>query len=632
MNIFSKMKRSVQWQERRDEKQAEQKAQSAVAFVHGQSQRRHTDRLRQELQWKLNANFLYGNQHCDLNLSRMTVESYEPTYDYLSREVFNRIAPLMETRLANLQTVRYKMSVLPRTNEYEDALKAQISTALLRAKQEASDFSEKLDSALHWSELTGSAFFFSGWDASAGNVFVLPGEQEGDDECACEGDVTYCVLSPYEVLPDSIDCETVADQHSILIEQVKSCADVEALYGKKVQAEQGSLVSISASVGVSSKGACFEDDDKDRVLLYTYLERPNVNFPQGRMILVAGSTLIHEGSFPYGEYPLCQMKSQRVAGQFYGRSVIESLIPLQRTYNGIKNKINDYINLAASGQLLIEEGSVDADDLAGNGVAPGIPVVYERGSEKPALLPWPSLPSVVAEQCDRIAADMEYASGVSQLLVSGRTPDGITSGKAINTLRNIDSTRLSMTADNAREAVRALAVIWLRLYHEFGGENRAIVASGRNSSHGVLYWSADQIDSFEVIYDSENELKDSEQSRFDRLLSAMDRGLFGGQGEAIPKRVLRKARQSLGVSNLGVTLEEDLQEQNAQNENLTFERGGQLSLQPLDDHVIHLEEHRMYALQSDFREMARNNAEKAGKMYDHILAHQNALQGGIAHE
>ena len=127
-----------------EEKQQMRRDQEIVSYVHAQSRHRRANRMRYELQWKLNTNFLYGNQHCDVNWQRMAVESYLPAYDYLSRETFNRIAPLMETRLANLQTVRYKMSVLPRTNEYEDALKAQVSTQLLRAKQEESDFSQKL--------------------------------------------------------------------------------------------------------------------------------------------------------------------------------------------------------------------------------------------------------------------------------------------------------------------------------------------------------------------------------------------------------------------------------------------------------------------------------------------------------
>ncbi len=626
MNIFSKMKEGVKKEKPTAATVA--KAQDAVRFVHEQSERRRLSRMAYELQWKLNANFLYGNQHCDVNVARMTVENYRPMYDYLSREVFNRIAPLLETRMANLQTVHYNMTVRPRTNEYDDILKASVSTALLRAKQEQSDFSEKLDLAIHWCELTGSAFFLSGWNRSDGQNSVNAPEKEKED---AGGDVEYTVLTPYEVFPDNLCCETVSGQQSILIEQVKSIVEIENLYGISPAAGTVTTLCCRPVSGAGGYGytastlQLSEGISYDSVVLYTYMERPSAAHAQGRLLLVAGDTLIFDGDLPYDDFPLCQMKCHTVPGQFYGRSVIENLIPLQRSYNGIKNKINDHINLTASGQMVIEEGSVDSDDLAGGGLAPGIPVVYGKGCEKPSLLPSPTLPSIVGEQCDRIAADMEYIAGVSQLMVSGIAPSGITSGTAIDSLRQIDSTRLAMTADNIRHAVSDLAVIWLKLYHDFGGVNRALWAKGENEEAEVLYWNAEQINSFEVIFDTENELKDSQSKRFDRFLTAIENGLYANEEGKIPRKVLRKARQSMGMDAFGVILEEDLQEQNARRENLMFEKGGELSVTALDDHTIHLEEHRLYALQKTFYDMVKRNPQKAERMYAHIAMHENAL-------
>ena len=42
-------------------------------------------------------NFLAGNQYCDMNTYRGDIEQIEPVYDWLEREAFNRIAPLIET-------------------------------------------------------------------------------------------------------------------------------------------------------------------------------------------------------------------------------------------------------------------------------------------------------------------------------------------------------------------------------------------------------------------------------------------------------------------------------------------------------------------------------------------------------
>lgn len=600
----------------KEEKRQAKSAEEAIAFVHKEAKRRHFQRASFELQWQLNTNFLYGNQHCDINVHRMKVENYQPMYDYLSREVYNRIAPLLETRLANLQTLTYNMTVLPRTTEYEDGVKASVSTALLRAKQESSGFGEKLDAALHWCEMTGSAFFLSGWDARLEDT----------------GDVDYCILTPYEVMPEDMSIEGVEEQNSLLIEQVKSAKEIENRYGVAVKGGSVATLCHRACAGAGGYGYSAAtmgldvSESEDAVVLYTYMEKASAAFPKGRLMIVAEDTLIYNGELPYRSIPVCMMKCQNVPGQFYGKSVIENLIPLQRTYNGIKNKINDYINRTATGQLLIEEGSLDADDLAGNGACPGIPVVYGRGSAKPELLPLPTLPSLVASQCEQIAADMEYEAGVSQLMATGLAPDGITSGTAITALRQIDNTRLSLTGDNIRRAVRRMAVIWLGIYHDYGGKNRAMVASGMNEKEGVIYWSDEEINSFEVVFDTENELRDSGQNRYHRFVSAIEKGLYNTEGGSVPRMVLRKARQCLGIECLGVVLEEDLQEQNAKEENLSFEKGKDIVVGLLDDHSIHLEQHRAYALQRAFRDMSAKNGEKAEKMYAHIAAHQAALK------
>jgi hypothetical protein len=147
-----------------------------------------------------------------------------------------------------------------------------------------------------------------------------------------------------------------------------------------------------------------------------------------------------------------------------------------------------------------------------------------------------------------------------------------------------------------------------------------------NEKEGVIYWSDEEINSFEVVFDTENELRDSGQNRYHRFVSAIEKGLYNTEGGSVPRMVLRKARQCLGIECLGVVLEEDLQEQNAKEENLSFEKGKDIVVGLLDDHSIHLEQHRAYALQRAFRDMSAKNGEKAEKMYAHIAAHQAALK------
>ena len=98
-------------------------------------EQRKTERSPLEQQWTLNANFLVGNQYCDINPYRGNIEQLEPVYDWLERETFNQIAPLIETRRANLGKIDFMMKVKPATNELNDYSKAETSTRILQHTQ-----------------------------------------------------------------------------------------------------------------------------------------------------------------------------------------------------------------------------------------------------------------------------------------------------------------------------------------------------------------------------------------------------------------------------------------------------------------------------------------------------------------
>ena len=94
-------------------------------------EKRRGERSSLERQWTLNANFLVGNQYCEIHPYTGDIEQLEPVYEWLNRETFNNIAPLIQTRIANLKKINYLMKVKPATNELDDYAKAEVSTSNL---------------------------------------------------------------------------------------------------------------------------------------------------------------------------------------------------------------------------------------------------------------------------------------------------------------------------------------------------------------------------------------------------------------------------------------------------------------------------------------------------------------------
>ena len=605
-------------------------------------EKRKTERSVLEQQWTLNANFLVGNQYCEINPYRGDIEQLEPVYDWLERETFNQIAPLIETRIANLKKLNYMMKVKPATNELDDYAKAEVSTNILQHTQKVSDFDSKKNTMIYWNELCGNCFWLSWWDKDKGEKFASErivevgedGVEKNKEIAYFQGDLEYGLITPYEIYPESIFKQTVEAQRSIILEQVKTVEDIYDLYGIKVE---GSNVETFELTPVGSGGGFgYENttvtighrtvDNAEKVI--TYFEKPSMHKPNGRMIIIVGdSHLVYYGDLPYSRIPIIQSVCVEVAGQFFGKSTIERLIPIQRAYNGCVNRIHEYIKRIAIGSYITEEGSVDIEEYEQNGQAPGAMLVYKNGTSPPIPIANGNLPQEIMTERYNLKQDMEYAAGVSQLMVYGATPSGVNSGKAISNLMEIDNTRLSLTGDNIRNAVRKLAIMWLEIYKKYATTRRIVNYVGLNNIGKAIFWCGEDINSYDVDYVTENELLMSEDAQKQRFFDAYNMGLFTDSNGVIPARVKHKAKEYMKCGNYSdiLTLDE-LQIQSAQRENVFFENGVLPEVSEFDNHEIHIEEHLRYILQMEFRLLENKKPEYAKALENHLRQHKRAVQ------
>ena len=595
-----------------------------------------------EQQWTLNANFLAGNQYCEINTYRGDIEQLEPVYDWLEREVFNQIAPLIETRIANLKKISYVMKVKPATNELKDYDKAEISTSVLQYTQKATDFASKNNTAIYWKELCGNVFWISWWDKDKGEKIAVSHSIEIDENgienkkeiAYYQGDLDYGLLTPYEVYPESVFKQGVENQRSIILEQVKTVDDIYDLYGIEVE---GTTVDTFELTPMGSGGGFgYENtvvtlghrsvDNAQKVV--TYMEKPSKHCPNGKMIIIVGDdNLVYYGDLPYDEIPIVQTVCIETAGQFFGKSVIERLIPYQRAYNGCINRIHEFIKRVAIAGYIAEEGSIDVEEYEQNGQAPGALLVYKVGTQKPVPIENGHLPSEIMQERYNLKNDMEYVAGVSQLMVNGATPSGVTSGTAIENLVEIDNTRLSLSGDHQRNSVSKLSILWLKIYKKYATTRRIINYVGTNNIAKAIVWSAEDINSYDVEYVTENELLMSEEMQKQRFFEAFNLGLFTDADGRIPERVKQKALEYMKIGNytdmMNINL---LQTQYAQRENVFFEDGVIPEISDFDEHQIHIEEHLRYILQMDFQMLKLKKPDYAKALEEHLKQHKQIVE------
>ena len=612
-----------------DERESPVSVSDFVSYLKTELERRRGDRWYFELQWILNSNFLNGHQHCDINTKSHKIETVEPEFDYLENGVYNRIAPIFDTRLASLRNVKFAMTVRPATAELDDLGKADISTELLRYTQNKLGWDDLKNKLYNWSELTGTAFVLSYWDPSSGKVI---GETE-DGMKVHEGDIECGILTPYEVFPESLYKEDISSQRNIITDQVMSVDEIYDRYGLRVEGKDCDTYIVSPIPGAGGYGtttyistvvttATAKVHDSEHVI--TYYEQPSKKYPSGRIAVVIGDKLIHYGEMPYSCIPINMVKCKEVAGQFFGKTYVQDLIPWQRAYNGCVNSLHDYIKASCNEPLLVPQGSVrDVDDIIMHGLAPNQVIEYRNEMGQPTFLSHSGIPQNITNEIHDIVNNMEYAAGISTLMAYGTAPAGVKSGKALENLREIDNTRISLSAENMRNMAKALAVVWLHIYKTFCRGYRVCNIVGENQLGNLLVWCSDEINSYDIVYDTVNELALSEEQQKENFLQAYQMGLFADERGVVPSEIKQKAIEALRVGTFTPTLSlNDEQSNNAKRENSFVEAGVIPVLDELDDDYIHLSEHKRYALQYRFRRMEKVMPEITKEFRNHIKAHE----------
>ncbi len=318
-----------------------------------------------EAQWKLCSNFYGGNQYVYINSLNDLVEIPKEFF-WQERQIFNHIEPIIDARLSKLTSIRPEMEVVPTGGEDSDVQTANLSRNILKSVYEKLNLQRVISKATTWSEITGTAFYKITWNANAGKkVFKKL------DKDVYEGEVNVTEVSPFEIYPDSSSRENVEDCESIIHAKSYSTKMIKMLWGVDIIGEEINEMSLTDC----TRNDCVKTD---QAIVIERYEAPTSECPNGRLVTICGDKLLHIGELPYingvdgiRAFPFVKQVSNRRPGCFWGKSVIEKIIPVQRAYNAIKNRKHEYLNRISMGVLVVEDGSVDADNIEQEGLQPG---------------------------------------------------------------------------------------------------------------------------------------------------------------------------------------------------------------------------------------------------------------------
>ena len=591
-------------------------------------QRRREERRMLESGWVLNMNFLSGNQFCDISPVGGVVEE-DKRFFWQSRRVFNHIAPTIDARLAKLEKLRPNLRVRAFSDEDGDLKAAKLATGIIKYVQDRIGFNECVTKVTTWAETCGSAFYKLTWDEGGGREVAT--DENGN--AVFEGEVSVSVVSPFEIYPDNLSAESLDEIASLIHAKITTTAEIYERFGVEVASDSG-LGNVVKGYSEPSSwkqpvGGVHTATVEDGVVLIERYTKPCKAYPHGKIEIVAGGKLLYEGELPYinGErgarvFPFVKQDCIRLPGAFFGVSMIDRLIPVQRAYNAVRNRKHEFLNRLSMGVLTVEDGSVDTDELAEEGLLPGKVLVYRQGGKAPEMLDCGKVPAEFAQEEEWLEQEFSFIGGVSDLSQNS-SPMRVTSATGLQLLLAQDEARMSVTLNSVETALKEVGKQILRLYRQFAGSARLMTLTGENKKTQVYYFNATDLSVNDLQFETQE--NGSPDERRETLLRLYEAGILSDDEGKLTSENKNRILEAFGFGGYENARDiSALHIARAGEENLEM-RKADVAVESYDEHALHIVEHTRYLLSAEFKRIP-HNADLKTRYVAHIEAHKKEVK------
>jgi len=452
-----------------------------VTWVHEQYKMCKEARQSVERQWHLNMHFMYGKHYVEMlsaaNAVGVAGKLITPKAPpWRTRLVVNLTRSVIRTEISKLTAQKPNASVVPASSEDADLAAAQAGEQIWESLYATKKYHREFRRAAYWLAVTGNGFLKCWWDKTA-----------IDKLSKQPGDICVAPVTPFHIFIPDLREEEIEKQPYILNVYTRPVDVVKQQYGDQIGDLNASVVSETEIIEDANLNLATGNQKPDSVLIYEMWLKPGAHklLPQGGLIQCVDKyivTLIDTGiPYEHGEYPFIHF-THIPTGTFYGASVIEDIMGLNREYNRTRSQLIEAKNRTAKPQLLAAAGSVDANKIT---TEPGQVIFYRPGLPPPQPLPMQSPPQYVLEELDRIRQDMEDITAQHQV-TKGSAPPGVTAATAISYLQERDDSVLSPTYASIEEGYEKLAKQVLSHVVQYWDVDRTIKITGEDGSFDTL--------------------------------------------------------------------------------------------------------------------------------------------------
>lgn len=640
-------------------------ADELVAWVKSEYQKCKTNRKLEENDWYVQLAFYNGYQYHDWRtVNGKQILQEEPNPSALPRITVNRIEPIVRTEIAKTTSGQPSASVVPASNDEDDLLAANAAEQVWQYLYDKNRFQTNvLQRAEFWRAITGNGFIKTLWDPSIEikepqtEIDPLTMEKRVITETSSKGDVKYEAISPFHLFVSDFAQEDIELQPYIFNVYTKSTQWVKSMFAdvlpKGFEPSKVTAAEIEEAALMDIRGVDNVRPDSTLVIEAWIKPGATPKLPNGGLVTIVDSEIVQysDSGIPYahGEYPFAHLHGIP-SGKFYRRSVIKSLIPLQREYNRTRSQIIHAKNLMAKPQMMYQDGSVDPRKVTAKA---GIWIPVRPGFQFPTPVPIQPLPSYVLQEVQQLTADFEDISGQHQISQGNAAP-GVTAATALAYLGERDDAYLTTIFNSIEAAIEKVARQSLSLFVQYVQTQRLIKTVGNDGSYDAMMLSGSDVASgTDIRVESGSALPTSKAARQSLITEWMKMGFISpNDGLRVLEMGMLKqyynlikidenAAQRENLTMKRLTEEDVMQATNDYQQRIAAGDPELMSMDPMtgepipapqppivevhdwDNHAVHIEVHNRFRKSQTFELLPDSIKEEFQR---HIALHQQAAQ------
>lgn len=571
--------------------------------------------------------------------------------EYIPRPVTNYLFSCYQTLKSYLIKEKPRSVVKPNTQEHKDKTAAKLATLVLETNWARLKEQYNYETAASILVTYGTVFKKSYWDTTTVNLVKIPrmqivpvtdpltGEIIGQNEVEERdpitgdpvfdelplGDLNTCVVDPMRITVDPL----ALNEHEfkwIMESSIQTIDWVKQTYGKEGEGYTGLAHEIqeetqlnqsmrrwfnlrtssgmknlsSANVGSSTASDVMVENS---VVVKEYYERPSSKYPKGRMIVVAGGKTLFASESPYSGpemgdwHPYSECRWELVPGRFWGKSVFDEAVELQKRLNTVDSTIILTRKTMAIPQWKVPIGSgVEPGAITGR---PGQMINYRDSGNglSPEKVPGVAVDGSVFQERAQIIEDLKEITGAIDIL-QGDRPQGVNAASALSMLYEVGTGKLFPIMDRWKMFIENDQKKQLRIISKYYKEPRPEfirMLKARNSELSELeinqFLGSDLYDNCNVTIEAGSNIPKLQSAKQAMLLQLAQLNALNLQNPGN----MAKFQEDMGVTGYDQDVGPDRKRAQWENDimdNIVNNPANKPIVLDVDNDQLHIEEHQ----------------------------------------